>query len=207
MNGESEEIVMATLEILLREDVDRLGRRGEIVRVKAGFARNYLLPRGLAMTATSASVKAIQQERQVLQKREARERTIAQSLGEKLQGISLQFERKTGDQGIFYGSVTTHDIAEALAERGLEIERRRIHLETPIKQAGTYAVSVKLHHDIVVDVPVTVKREGEEETEASSEPVASTQAPSEPSDAGPVDADPVVEPEMASDSNQDEEEA
>src|SRR5690554_6859799 len=122
---------MGHTKVLLREDVENLGRRGEIVRVRAGYARNYLLPRKLAMKATATSVKAIEQERKVLQKREMNERLAAQSLGEKLSQVSLQFERKAGEQGVFYGSVTTHDIAHALAEQGLEIERRKIHLEHP----------------------------------------------------------------------------
>jgi large subunit ribosomal protein L9 len=166
---------MASFEVLLKEDIDNLGRRGEIVRVKAGYARNFLLPRKLAMIATPSNVKAIEQERTVLAKREARERTAAQSLAEKLQGVSLEFERKAGEQGLFYGSVTTQDIAQALAERGLEVERRKIHLDAPIKQPGHYAASVKLYRDVHIEIPLTVKAEGAvDEVEASqAEPVAS----------------------------------
>jgi large subunit ribosomal protein L9 len=170
---------MATLEVLLREDVDNLGRRGEIVRVKAGYARNYLLPRKLAMVATATSVKTIEQERRVLQKREGLERFAAQSLGERLRSVSLEFERKAGEQGIFYGSVTTHDIAHALAEQGLEVERRKIHLEHPIKQPGTYTVTVKLHRDVVIEIPVTAKREGGEETPSVEASAPSTTTASE----------------------------
>ncbi len=165
---------MASLEVLLREDVEHLGRRGEIVRVRAGYARNYLLPRKLAMVATLSSVKAIEQERAVLQKRETKEHLAAQSLAERLRSISLEFERKTGEQGAFYGSVTTLDIAHALAEQGIEVERRRIHLDNPIKQPGTYSVQVKLHREVNLEIPVIAKAEGAVDTievaEASAPP-------------------------------------
>lgn len=174
---------MATLEVLLREDVEHLGRRGEIVRVKAGFARNFLLPRKLAMVATSSNLKVIEQERQGLQKHEERERQAAQTLSERLSDVTLEFARKASEQGIFYGSVTTHDIAHALAEQGVEIERRKIHLANPIKQPGTYSASIKLHRDVVIEIPVTVQREGGPEqtaVKAAEPPEQSTTAAQEP---------------------------
>jgi large subunit ribosomal protein L9 len=155
---------MATVEVLLREDVEHLGHRGQIVRVKTGFARNYLLPRKLAILATSSNVNALEQERAALQKREVRERHVAQSLAERLSQVTLEFERKASEQGIFYGSVTVHDIAHALTEQGLAIERRKLHLESPIKQPGDYSVAAKLHRDVVITIPVVVRAEGAAET-------------------------------------------
>jgi len=181
---------MATIEVLLREDVVNLGHRGQIVRVKSGYARNYLLPRKLAMVATSANLKGIEQERKALLKREVTERHVARTLAERLQGVTLEFERKASEQGVFYGSVTTHDIAHALAEQGLEIERRKLHLESPIKQPGTYSVSVKLYRDVVIDIPVTVQREGEPEmTEDQAVEAPSVETPGAASAQEPADAD------------------
>ncbi|MCS6803694.1 MAG: 50S ribosomal protein L9 [Acidobacteriota bacterium] len=167
---------MASVQVLLREDVEHLGRRGEIVRVKAGYARNFLLPRGLAMIATPGNMKAIEQERALLARREAKERIAAQSLAEKLAGISLEFERKASEQGVFYGSVTAHDVAQALAERGFEVERRHIRLDALIKQPGHYTVSVKLYRDVHVQLPLTVKAEGAVD---ESEPAAMDSATTE----------------------------
>src|SRR5689334_24960080 len=109
---------MAHKQVLLREDIDNLGARGEIVRVKAGYARNYLLPRKLAVEATASNVKQIEQERAALLKREAKERSTAESQADKIRALVLTFERKAGEHGALYGSVTSMDIAEALQERG-----------------------------------------------------------------------------------------
>ena len=152
---------MAHTKILLREDVDDLGARGEIVRVRAGYARNYLLPRKLAVEATSSNVKQIEQERAALLKREAKERTTAEAQAEQMGSVILNFERKAGEQGALYGSVTSMDIAEALKERGYEVDRHRIHLREPIKRLGEFAVPVRLHRDVTVDLQVKVAPEGE----------------------------------------------
>ncbi len=153
---------MATVEVLLREDVEHLGRRGQIVRVKAGYARNYLLPRGLAVLATSANVKAIEQERQLLARREARERAQAEELVERLRDLVLVFPRKVGDQDLLFGSVTAMDIAHALAERGIEVDRRKILLEHPIKYLGEYMIPVKVHRDMTAEIRIQVVREAQE---------------------------------------------
>lgn len=151
---------MATTTVLLREDVDNLGARGEIVKVKAGYARNYLLPRKLAVEATAGNVKQIEAERAALLKKEARERATAEGQASLMKSLALSFERKVGEHGILYGSVTTMDIAEALRGRGFEVDRRRISLRDPIKEAGEFSVSVRLHRDVTVEVPVTVTPEG-----------------------------------------------
>ena len=152
---------MAHTKILLREDVDDLGARGEIVRVRAGYARNYLLPRKLAVEATTSNVKQIEQERAALLKREAKERATAEGQSEQMGSLVLEFKRKAGEHGALYGSVTSMDIAEALHERGYEIDRHRIHLREPIKRLGDVAVPVRLHRDVTVDLRVTVAAEGE----------------------------------------------
>ena len=151
---------MATTTVLLREDVDNLGARGEIVKVKAGFARNYLLPRKLAVEATTGNVKQIEAERAALMKKEAKERGGAEAQAEQMKSLRLDFERKVGEHGVLYGSVTSMHIAEALKERGYEIDRRRIHLPEAIKETGEHTVSVRLHRDVTIEIPVTVSGEG-----------------------------------------------
>ncbi len=152
---------MAHTRILLREDVDDLGARGEIVRVRAGYARNYLLPRKLAVEATTNNVKAIEQERAALLKKEANERSTAQGQADQLGALVLEFKRKAGEQGALYGSVTSMDIAEELKRRGYEIDRHRIHLREPLKRLGEFAVPLRLHREVTVDLNVKVAPEGE----------------------------------------------
>jgi large subunit ribosomal protein L9 len=152
---------MAHTKILLREDVDDLGARGEIVRVRAGYARNYLLPRKLAVEATNSNVKQIEGERAALLKKAAGERTTAEGQAEQIGKLVLEFKRKSGEQGALYGSVTSMDIAEALKERGYEIDRHRLHLREPIKRLGEFAVPLRLHRDVSVDLQVKVSAEGE----------------------------------------------
>jgi large subunit ribosomal protein L9 len=152
---------MAHTKILLRQDVDDLGARGEIVRVRAGYARNYLLPRKLAVEATTGNVKAIERERAALLKKEATERTTAEGQAEQMRSLVLEFKRKAGEQGALYGSVTSMDITEMLKERGYEIDRHRIHLREPIKRLGEFAVPVRLHRDVTIDLQVKVASEGE----------------------------------------------
>jgi large subunit ribosomal protein L9 len=146
---------------LLREDVDDLGARGEIVRVRAGYARNYLLPRDLAVEATAGNVKAIEQERAALLKKEAKERSTAEAQSDQMRSLVLEFKRKAGEQGALYGSVTSMDLAEALKERGYEIDRHRIHLREPLKRLGEFNVPVRLHREVSIDLHVKVLPEGE----------------------------------------------
>ena len=158
MNGVTK--TMAHKQVLLREDIDNLGARGEIVRVKAGYARNYLLPRKLAVEATTNNVRQIEGERAALVKREAKERSTADAQAEQLRNLTLRFERKIGEAGVLYGSVTSMDIAHALKEQGYEVDRRRIVLREPIKRFGNYEVPLRLHRDVTVDLPVKVLGEG-----------------------------------------------
>ena len=152
---------MAHTKVLLREDVDDLGARGEIVRVRAGYARNYLLPRNLAVEATAGNVKGIEQERAALLKKEAKERATAEAQSQQMGSLVLEFKRKAGEQGALYGSVTSMDIAEALQERGYEIDRHRIHLREPLKRLGEYTVPIRLHREVTIDMQVKVSSEGE----------------------------------------------
>ena len=152
---------MAHTKVLLREDVDDLGARGEIVRVRAGYARNYLLPRNLAVEATAGNVKGIEAERAALLKKEAKERATAEAQSQQMGALDLEFKRKAGEQGHLYGSVTSMDLAEALKERGYEIDRHRIHLREPLKRLGEYTVPVRLHREVTIDLKVRVAPEGE----------------------------------------------
>jgi large subunit ribosomal protein L9 len=152
------------MELLLKEDVDNLGARGDLVKVKSGYGRNFLLPKGLAIQATPANIKQIELQRKALLKKAAVERDTASGQAELLAGLNLEFIRKVGEHGILFGSVTSMDIAEELAKRGYEIERKRIQLRDPIKEPGEYDVTVKLHREVTASVKVLVLRE---ETEAA----------------------------------------
>jgi large subunit ribosomal protein L9 len=177
---------MANTTILLREDLEHVGGRGEIVKVKAGFARNYLLPQGLATLATKGNVKQIEQERAALLKKAAIERATAEAQLEQMEGLTLEFQRKAGEQGTLFGSVTSMDIAEALAKKGYEIDRKRVSLRDAIKETGEYTVNVKLHREVTLALPVIVTAEGGEMPEKAekkgrkkAEEPAAEAAPSE----------------------------
>jgi len=158
---------MANTTILLREDIEHVGGRGEIVKVKAGYARNFLLPQGMATLATKGNVKQIEQERSALLKKVAVERSSAEAQKEQMGKIALSFERKAGEHGTLFGSVTSMDIAEALNAKGYEIDRRKIVMKDAIKETGEFTVIVKLHREVTLDIPVTVTAEG---GEAESKP-------------------------------------
>jgi large subunit ribosomal protein L9 len=147
------------MEVILREHVDNLGRRGDVVKVADGYARNYLLPRKLALTVTEGNRKQIERERKVADAREAEERQTAEAFASRLAQIELSIARRVGETEALYGSVTSADIAEALAAKGLEVERRRIVLEEPIKQLGEFTVPVKLHREVTGQVKLTVVKE------------------------------------------------
>jgi large subunit ribosomal protein L9 len=161
---------MATTTILLRDDIDTLGGRGEIVKVRAGYARNYLLPQGLATLATKGNVKQIEQERAALLKKASVEKATADAQKDQMSTIELAFERKAGDGGTLFGSVTSMDIADALQAKGYEIDRRKIVMKDAIKETGDFTVKVKLHREVTLEVPVKVSAEGADEAaEAKAE--------------------------------------
>src|SRR5258708_31682254 len=151
---------MSHKRVVLGEDIDNRGAGGELVRVKAGYARNYLLPRNLAVEATVNNVREIEGERAAVAKREAKDRSSAELQAGALRGLKLKFERRVGEAGVLYGSVTSMDIAHELKEQGYEIDRRRIVLREPIKRFGSYEVPVRLHRDVTVQLPVSVLGEG-----------------------------------------------
>jgi large subunit ribosomal protein L9 len=152
---------MPLMELLLKEDVDKLGVRGDLVKVKPGYGRNYLLPRGLAVQATPGNKKQIELQRRNLLKKEATERDTATQQADLLKEVTLEFARKVGEHGILYGSVTSMDIAEAFASKGYEVDRRRILLKDPIKEPGEFEVPIKLHREVTTHVKVVVRNEEE----------------------------------------------
>lgn len=152
---------MPLMELLLKEDVEKLGVRGELVKVRPGYGRNYLLPRGLAIQATPGNVKQIEMQRQALLKKEATEREGALQQSDLLKDLTLEFARRVGEHGILYGSVTSMDIAEAFAAKGFEIDRRKIQLKDPIKEPGEFEVPVKLHREVTTSIKIVVKNEEE----------------------------------------------
>ncbi len=150
---------MAMMQLLLKEDVENLGARGELVKVRPGYGRNYLLPKGLAIQATPSNLKQIEMQRKALLKKEAHERDSATQQADLLKELTLEFARKVGEHGILYGSVTSMDVAEALAAKGYEIDRKRIVLKDPIKEPGEFEVPIKLHREVTAAVKVVVKNE------------------------------------------------
>ena len=147
------------IEVILREDIKTLGRAGEMVRVKPGYARNYLLPQGLAYEATEGNRKRIAAETRVRTARNDAERAEAERVAGTLSGLSLTLSGKAGEEGKLFGSITSQDIAEALARQGYTVDRRRIELEHPIKSTGTHTVSVRLHPEVHAELQVSVNPE------------------------------------------------
>jgi large subunit ribosomal protein L9 len=148
------------MEVILREHVDNLGRRGEIVKVADGYARNFLLPRKLALPATDGNRKHVERERKIMEAREAEEKGAAEKIAARLAAIDITISRRTGDTDQLYGSVTSADIAEFLKANGFEIDRRKLILPEPIKTIGDHNVPLKLHREVTVPLVVHVVKEG-----------------------------------------------
>ncbi len=149
------------MEVILREEVENLGSRGQVVKVKDGYARNFLLPRRLAVAATEANKKIVEQERTAWLKREAKVAAEAQELGKLLEPLVLTFRQKAGENDHLFGSVTAKDIADQLAGQKFEIDRKKILLEEPIRTLGEFKVSVKLHRDVTASVTIRVEKDEE----------------------------------------------
>ena len=147
------------MKLILREDVENLGKGGEIVEVKPGYGRNYLLPRGLAVLATAASEREIAHQKAVATAKAAKLKANAEAVAKRLADSAVTLKRRAGEQDKLFGSVTALDVAEALAQKGLQIDRRSIDLPEPIKTVGEHQVKVKLHHEVVGTVKVTVQAE------------------------------------------------
>jgi large subunit ribosomal protein L9 len=165
------------MEVILREHVDNLGKRGEIVKVADGYARNYLLPRKLALPATEGNKKHVERERKKMEAKEADEKAQAEAMGARLSSVEISIARRTGDTEQLYGSVTSADIADYLKTKGFEIDRRKLILPEPIKAIGEHTVPLKLHREVTVPLKVAVVKEGAREggsttTATTTEPQA-----------------------------------
>jgi large subunit ribosomal protein L9 len=147
------------MEVILREHVDNLGRRGEVVKVADGYARNYLLPRKLALLVTAGNRQQIERERAKYDVKEAEEKKIADGLAERLGSIEIEIARKVGETEALYGSVTSSDIAAALAAKGFDLDRRKLQLAEPLKRIGEFDIPVKLHRDVTARIKVKVVAE------------------------------------------------
>lgn len=182
--------------IILQENLDNLGTRGEIVEVADGYARNYLLPRKIALPATPGNLKQLERIRARLAKIEAQEHATATEAASAVTGTTLTFERKVGQADQLFGSVTAADIAEGLAAQGIEVEKRKVVLREPIKVLGEYEVPVKFHHNVAAKIKVIVTREGgplepePEEKPAEAEAAAEAVAEAQPA----PETEPAAEP-------------
>ncbi len=147
------------MEVILREDVSNLGHRGDVVKVADGYGRNYLLPKQLAMEATPANKAVIEQMKAAAVRRSAKEKAEAEQLVTQLNTVALVFERKVGEEDHLFGSVTSSDIAQGLAAKGFNIDRRKVQLDEPLKSTGEFHVPVRLHREVTAHISVTVKGE------------------------------------------------
>lgn len=154
------------MKVILREDVDKLGRMGDLVNVADGYARNFLLPRNMAALATTKNIKSLEHEKRVIADRVKKEKMAAEEEAKKISAVSVSIPVQVGEEGKLFGSVTSKDIADAIAAQGFEIDKRRIQLEKPIKEIGTFMVPFKVHHDVTAQVKVEVIKSEEAAPEA-----------------------------------------
>jgi large subunit ribosomal protein L9 len=151
------------MEVILKEDVAKLGSRGDMVKVAEGYGRNFLLPRRLAIEATSGNNKVIEQMRAASVRRSAKEKAQAEELSKQFDGVSVSFQRRSGEHDQLFGSVTSGDLADALAKKGFNIDRRKIQLHEPLKTVGDFTVPVKLHKDVTAHLKVVIEKEAVEQ--------------------------------------------
>jgi large subunit ribosomal protein L9 len=149
------------MEVILREEVEKLGRRGDMVKVASGYARNFLLPKRLAVLATESNKKIVEQEKEAYLRREAKVVTEAQDLAKMMGSVSVTIAQKAGENDHLFGSVTAGDIANALEKQGYNVDRRKVQLDEPIKQLGDFKATVRLHREVSLEIPVHVVREAE----------------------------------------------
>jgi large subunit ribosomal protein L9 len=157
------------MKVILKQDVENLGKAGDIVKVAAGYGRNFLIPRRIASEATPGNIKIVEQERRAHARRDYREKEAADILARDIVKLTATIKRKTGEGGSLYGSVTAMDIAEFLAAHKVDIDKRKIQLDEPIKSVGEYQVSIRLHREVTVPINVIVEPETEPEPESESE--------------------------------------
>jgi len=147
------------MEVILKEDVAKLGSRGDVVKVAEGYGRNFLLPRKLAIEATSGNKKVIEQMRAAALRRSAKEKAQAEELSKQFDGLSVSFQRRSGEHDQLFGSVTSSDLADALERKGFNVDRRKIQLHEPLKTLGEFTVPVKLHKDVTAHLRVVIEKE------------------------------------------------
>jgi large subunit ribosomal protein L9 len=147
------------MEVILREDIDKLGNRGEVVKVASGYARNFLIPKRLAVAATDSNKKIVEQERQAHLRKEAKQAGEAQDLAKLLNGVTVTIRQKAGENDQLFGSVTSKDVVDALAAKNFTIDRRKIQLDDPIKQLGEFKIPVRLHREVTAEITVVVAKE------------------------------------------------
>ncbi len=147
------------MEVILKEDVNKLGSRGDVVKVAEGYGRNFLLPRKLAIEATDGNKAVIVQMKAASVRRSAKEKTQAEELGKQFEGLSVSFQKRAGEQDHLFGSVTSSDIAEAAAKKGITLDRRQIQLHEPLKSLGEFTVPVKLHKEVTAHLKVVIEKE------------------------------------------------
>jgi len=151
------------MEVILKEDVAKLGSRGDVVKVAEGYGRNYLLPRKLAIEATKSNRAVIDQMKAAAQRRSIRDQADAEGVALQMKELTLTFRRKVGEQDHLFGSVTSGDVADALEAKGFTVDRRKIHLDDPIKALGEFQVAIRLHKQVTASVKVAVEKEAEKE--------------------------------------------
>jgi large subunit ribosomal protein L9 len=147
------------MEVILREDIEKLGSRGEVVKVAPGYARNFLIPKRLAVAATESNKKIVEQERQAHLRKEAKQAGEAQDLAKLLNGVTVTIRQKAGENDQLFGSVTSKDVADALAAQNFTIDRRKIQLDEPLKQLGEFKIPVRLHKEVTAEITVVVAKE------------------------------------------------
>ena len=167
------------MEVILKEDINKLGHRGDVVKVAEGYGRNYLIPKKLAIEATPGNKAVIEQMKAAAVRKSAKEKGSAEELGKQLDGVTVEFTRKSGEHDQLFGSVTSADIAHALEAKGFTIDRRKILLDVPLKTVGEFQVPVKLHREVTVTVQAVVKKEAAEERAAPAAEDAAAEAPAE----------------------------
>lgn len=150
------------MEVILKEDIAKLGARGDVVKVAEGFGRNYLLPRKLAIEASKGNKAVIEQMKAASVRRTAKEKSSAEALARQFEGVSVSFERRSGEHDQLFGSVTSGDIADALAKKGFELDRRKIQLHEPLKSVGEFTVPIKLHKEVTTHLKVVIEKEASE---------------------------------------------
>ncbi len=158
-----------SVEVILREPIENLGRRGDVVKVANGYARNYLLPRKLALPVTESNRRQVERERVVADARDAAEKEAAEAYAKRLEKVTVVVVRRVGQNDTLYGSVTNADVAAALGEQGFDVDRRKILLDEPLKQLGSHPVTVKVHREVRTDITVRVAKEGAEDEEPEAE--------------------------------------